>query len=78
MTISPDEAKDLYAESSVADYVPEIVTVTFTKGGDGRATCYNLPVEKISGTNQVYADALWQVAKRLGLPDHYLAEIRRA
>ena len=42
------------------------------------ATCYNLPSAKVTGTNKVYAESLLQVASRLGLPDSYLDEIRRA
>jgi len=75
MNISPDDAKELYAESSVADYVPESVTVELADGSKAEATCYNLPVDKVTGTNKVYAEALWELADRLGLPEHYLAEI---
>lgn len=78
MTISTDEANELYAESSVADYVPESVTVELADGNKVEATCYNLPVDKVTGTNRVYAEALWEVASSLGLPKHYLAEIRQA
>ena len=78
MIISPNEAKELYAESSVADYVPESVTVALAVGGKVEATCYNLPVDKVTGTNRVYAEALWEVANSLGLPKHYLDEIRQA
>ena len=78
MDISPDEAKELYAERSVADYVPEIVTVEFADGRKVKSTCYNLPVDKVTGTNKVYAEALWEVAYSLGLPKHYLAEISQA
>jgi len=78
MIISSEEAKELYAESSVADYVPESVTVELTDGNKAEATCYNLPVDKVTGTNRAYAEALWEVANNLGLPAHYLAEIRQA
>lgn len=78
MNISSDEANELYAESSVADYVPEPVTVELADGNKVEATCYNLPVDKVTGTNRVYAEALWEVANSLGLPKHYLAEIRQA
>ena len=78
MIISPDEVNELYAESSVADYVPESVMVELADGNKAEATCYNLPVDKVTGANSVYAEALWEVANSLGLPKHYLAEIRRA
>jgi len=78
MIISPDEVKRLYSESSVADYVPESVTVKLVAGGEVEATCFNLPYGKVSGTNRAYAEALWEVANSLDLPKHYLAEIRQA
>ena len=78
MNISSDQANELYAESSVADYVPESVTVALAVGGKVEATCYNLPVDKVTGTNRVYAEALWEVANSLGLPKNYLDEIRQA
>ena len=69
MNITSDQANKLYAESSVTDYVPESVTVEFLNGSKVGASCYNLPVDKITGTNKVYAQALLEVANRLGLPD---------
>ena len=78
MNISSEQAKELYAESSVADYVPESVTVELLDGSEVEASCYNLPVNKVTGTNKVYAEALWEVANRLGLPENYLVEIRQA
>ncbi len=76
--VSADDAKALYAESSVADYVPESVAVVLIDGSTAVATCYNLPVDKVTGTNKAYAGALWELANRLGLPEQYLAEIRLA
>ena len=78
MDITPDEATDLYAEKSVADYVPEPVLVELMDGTQVEATCYNLPAEKVAGTNREYAESLLDVASRLGFPDSYLDEIRRA
>ena len=78
MNISSDQANELYAESSVADYVPESVTVELLNGSKVEASCYNLPVDKVTGTNKVYAQALLKVANRLGLPESYLVEIRQA
>ncbi|MEE8287939.1 MAG: gamma-glutamylcyclotransferase family protein [Nitrosomonadaceae bacterium] len=78
MNISSDQANELYAESSVADYVPESVTVELLNGSKVEASCYNLPVDKVTGTNKVYAQALLEVANRLGLPERYLVEIRQA
>ena len=78
MEISPGEAKDLYAESSVADYVPEQVTVELMDGTKVEASCYILPDDKVTGTNKDYAEALVQVADKLGLPESYIAEITQA
>lgn len=78
MNITPDEAKDLYAESSVADYLPEPVAVELSDGSKVEAICYNLPVDKITGTNKDYAESLIEVAARLDFPDSYLDQIRQA
>lgn len=78
MTISENEADDLYADSSVADYVPEPVIVELPDGRTIDAVCYNLPADKVAGTNKAYAKSLIEVATELGLPDAYLDEIRSA
>ncbi len=78
MDIAPDEVMELYAEDSVADYLPEPVTVELMDGTKVEATCYNLPSAKVTGTNKDYAESLLQLAGRLGLPDSYLDEIRQA
>ena len=72
MEISSVEVKNLYSESSVADYVPEPVTVQLIDGSQVEACCYNLPGDKITGTNKAYAEALLDVAKELDLPESYL------
>jgi len=78
MDIVPGEAKTLYAEDSVSDYVPEPVIVELMDGTKTAATCYNLPRDKITGTNKDYADSLLDIAGSLGFPESYLDEIRRA
>ena len=78
MDIALNEATKLYAEESVADYLPEPVTVELMDGTEVEVTCYNLPSAKVTGTNKAYAKSLLQVASRLGLPDAYLDEIREA
>jgi hypothetical protein len=78
MDISPGEAKELYAEDSVADYLPEPVTVELMDGTQIEATCYNLPSDKVTGANKDYAASLLDVAIRLGFPDSYLDQIRQA
>ena len=78
MEITSDEVDDLYAESSVADYVAETVTTELVDGRKVEASCYILPEDKVTGTNKEYAEALSRVAARLGLPEKYIAEIRQA
>lgn len=78
MKIAPGEASALYAEESVADYLPEPVVVALRDGTRVDATCYNLPADKVTGTNKEYAALLLKVATRLGFPDSYLDRIRAA
>lgn len=78
MDIASHEAADLYAVDSVADYLPEPVTVELADGARVDATCYNLPGDKIAGANQGYAAQLLDLATQLGFPDSYLDEIRTA
>ena len=78
MDIAASDATKLYAEDSVADYLPEPVVVELLDGTQVDATCYNLPGEKVSGTNIEYAEMLLKLATRLRFPDSYLDQIRRA
>lgn len=78
MEIARGEAAELYAEDSVADYLPEAVVVELMDGTRCAATCYNLPADKVTGTNKDYAVSLLAVASQLGFPDSYLDQIRRA
>ena len=78
MSMAPDEVTALYADESVADYAAEAVTVALTNGTRQHALCYNLPSEKLAGTNKDYARALMKLAVKLGLPEAYLDTIRLA
>lgn len=78
MEIAPKEVAKLYAEASVADYQPEPVVVELTDRTQVEATCYNLPSDKITGANRVYAESLLEVATRLEFPIKYLDQIRNA
>lgn len=75
MDISSNEANHLYAEESVKDYLPEPVNVELMNGKQVEAICYNLPSDKVTGTNKNYARSLLIVAKKLGLPDSYIKQI---
>ena len=76
MDIAPEEITALYEDESVADYRPETVLVSLMDGALVEATCYNLPGDKVTGTNVEYAKALLDIAARLGFPDSYLDQIR--
>ncbi len=78
MTIAQSDAALLYADASVADYVPEPVSVELLDGSRHTATCYNLPEERVAGANPDYAEALLGLATRLEFPDSYLDQIRDA
>lgn len=78
MDIAPGEAAELYAQESVADYLPEPVIVELMDGTQVEATCYNLPEDKVTGANEEYAESLLDVATRLDFPDSYLDQIRQA
>lgn len=76
MEIDPARAAALYAEPGVADYVAEPVIVNLPGGVRVQAACYNLPADKLAGTNPEYAEALLALATRLGFPEGYLRHIR--
>ena len=77
MTIGADDAKALYSDESVADYIAEPVSVVLSDGTLKPAVCYNLPESKLRGTNAEYAKALLALARRLGLPGDYLVQIEK-
>lgn len=73
----PDLAK-LYSEAGVADYEPEPVIVILPGDIEIRAICYNLPADKLAGTNAGYAAALSELAARMNFPDSYIKHIQNA
>ena len=76
MTVDKDEIRDLYSETSVADYIPEEVRVVTETGGVA-AICYNLPSGALTGTNELYAKSLYDLAKKIGFPQEYLTKIEK-
>ncbi len=74
--VDDQEIIGLYAEKSVADYIPEDVTVTTNSGEEINATCYNLPLQMLSGTNEQYARSLHELAVKLEFPEDYLNKIK--
>ena len=75
MTVDDEAIHDLYAEASVADYIPERVTVITDSNAAVSAICYNLPAEKLSGSNATYAASLHKLAQQLDFPEDYLQKI---
>lgn len=77
MTIDNDAIHNLYAEASVADYIPEEVNIITNTNDSITATCYNLPSESLTGANELYAISLYKLAKKEGFPDDYLEKIKK-
>ena len=75
--IERGDLRDLYADPSVAEYVPEQLEVVTEDGTRHEATCYNLPESQLAGTNPKYAAELGALANRLGLPAAYCEDIAR-
>lgn len=75
MEVNDEEIIKLYAERSVADYIQEKVAVVTETNEHLTATCYNLPLELLTGTNDAYAKSLYELAKRLNFPKEYLDKI---
>ena len=77
MTLRADEAKNLYGQPSVADYVAEQVTVTLLESQESHSCwCYNLPAARVSGTpDQAYRLELAQLLDRLGFPGPYVRKV---
>lgn len=76
MEVNEEGILKLYAEKSVADYLAERITV-FTELQERHvATCYNLPLELLTGANKSYAKSLYELAKQKKFPHDYLEKIR--
>ena len=78
MNLSDQEAEQLYAQPSVADYRPEDVSARLDDGSPVKAVCYNLPADAVTAdSNQEYANKLHKLAATLGFPAPYLSDIAR-
>jgi Gamma-glutamyl cyclotransferase, AIG2-like len=76
MSLTLAEVEQLYSDPSVAMYRPEAVLIHPASGGVIAALCYNLPdPPSPSGHNPDYAAKLREVARRVGLPEAYVAGI---
>lgn len=77
MTVDRNAIRKLYAEASVADYIPEEVVIITDTNDSVKATCYNLPAELLTGTNESYTISLYELARKQGFPDDYLEKIEK-
>jgi hypothetical protein len=77
MTIDNDAIHNLYDKATVADYIPEEVNIITNTNESIMATCYNLPSESLTGTNELYAISLYKLTKKEGFPDDYLEKIKK-
>ena len=74
MTLTHVEVDQLYSEPGVAAYRPEPVLARLTDGTAELALCFNLPeVPQAVSSNPDYAAALQAVARKMGLPEKYVA-----
>lgn len=77
MSVDKEDLDELYSETSVADYIPEELTVKIESGDEINAICYNLPLDKMKGRNTKYAKELLELASKLGFLEDYLEKIKR-
>ncbi|MGE3526431.1 MAG: gamma-glutamylcyclotransferase family protein [Gemmatimonadales bacterium] len=77
MELPDEEARALYAEPSVREYIPEAVQVELLDTGEAvEADCYNLPPELgRAGANPAYAARLSRLVEALGFDPAYVEEI---
>ena len=76
MSLTHAEVDRLYAEPSVAAYRAEPVLAALRDGGIVAALCFNLPaVPADVRSNPEYAAKLRVAAKKMGLPEAYIASI---
>lgn len=75
--LTQPELNTLYSPPTVADYRPTEVEVTCMEGGRSEiAIVYNLPKSRIgSDRNQIYANNLASLVRKLGFPPAYAQEI---
>ena len=78
MALTHAELDRLYAEPSVAAYRLEPIMAKLADGLLLPALCFNLPTPPPAGqgSNPDYAARLQAVARRLALPESYIANIR--
>jgi gamma-glutamyl AIG2-like cyclotransferase len=76
MRLTHEEVDRLYSEPSVSAYRSEPVLARLPDGSSEPALCFNLPDAPAENAgNPQYAAALRAVARKMGLPDAYVAAL---
>lgn len=77
MELADEEARALYSEPSVSEYVREPIQAKLLDTSEVvQADCYNLPRELgLAGTNPAYAMKLSRLVEALGFDSAYVEEI---
>ncbi len=76
MELSSSDLERLYSDSSVNEYRPETLCAITDDGRRLDAVCYNLPQPLAPAElNREYAQQLFELGARLGLPQSYLDSI---
>ena len=57
--------------------ISEEVNIITNTNDSITTTCYNLPSELLTGTNELYPISLYKLAKEQGFPDDYLEKIKK-
>ena len=74
-TLEGDALTRLYQGDGLDDYFAQALEVRLEDGGSVRSASYILDAERLSGHNRDYALRLAVVARKIGLPAHYIEEI---
>ena len=78
MALTHAEIDALYADSSLGAYRPEAIAALLPDSRVVPALCFNLPVPPSPGErNPQYAARLKDLARRIGLPESYVASMGR-
>ncbi len=73
--MTAEELQRLYSRPAAKSYQAETMEAITQEGDKVAVICYNLPLGKSAPLNVEYLDKLLPLAKRLGLPAYYLAQL---
>lgn len=77
MQLTKKELECLYNDNGVRDYLPVEMTALKADGNSVAVISYILPIEKISGKNNNYAQKLCELVSKLDFPRSYIDEINK-